>query len=161
MFKLVDVELNKNFEEELKDLVSEEAKRFKKENEDKDIKNLTSMIQDIPTEESTTENVITDRNNENIESNIEDNQENSRLVREDRNIQSEEKSVNTNIENLKYWNNLDDEDKKDIITNMEDFNGSDILWKSSTRLIPCDDCSKELPSTVLNCPYCGKHFESN
>ena len=33
-----------------------------------------------------------------------------------------------------------------------------IVWKEDTQILACDKCEKDLPNTVLNCPYCGTHF---
>jgi hypothetical protein len=143
LFKLVDAELNTTFTEELDELAFEEAKEKATEDIYDDSQNGNTSIvveKDIP-------NTVQEQKQE-------VRQERSPIVEN-----SESSSVETFLNSLSNWDKLDNEDKKDMVKAIERIDDDQtILWGVDTKLVPCDECHKDLPNTVLNCPYCGKHF---
>ena len=64
------------------------------------------------------------------------------------------KSIDLSL--LPFWNNLDNDDKKDMQENIESFISiDDFKFKSDTAIAPCSACGRKLPNTVLVCPFCG------
>ena len=146
LFKLVDSELNTTFTEELDELAFGEAKEKATEN--------------IVPEESNTSFVV----EKDINSSVGETQSQEiknlgqEEIRRERTIRNPAIFVESFLESLSNWGKLDNEDKMDMIKSIEKIEDNKIVWTVNTKLVPCDDCKSELPNTVLNCPYCGKHF---
>jgi len=165
-FKLADLELGTNFSEELEDLASDEEKKFKEENKERESNEIFQMSKELNNNDSVDdvvkdESLKTEDINVNIETDnvvVEDNTQQERRKRRD----SAEDNSNESVENLKYWNSLSKEDKDDILDNMKEFINGECIWKDNANLLPCDnqECKKTLPSTVLQCPYCNQKFEA-
>jgi len=87
----------------------------------------------------------------------EDNSETESVVKSDsvqKNVSDDKKTFN--LESLPFWKSLTDEDKKDMKETVVSFLSIDnVEFKPATALMPCTACSRNLPSTVMNCPYCG------
>ena len=146
LFKLVDSELNTTFTEELEELAFEEAK------EKSELSEEESKIYDVP------DNTLNETNKEKLKTQEE---EVTRTPRETKPEVRTETNVEQLLESLNNWKTLDKLDKSDMIKNIEKVDeNNNIIWKSDANLLPCDNCEKLLPNTVLSCPYCGTHFNT-
>lgn len=157
-FKQTDIDLGTHFEEELNDLVSKEAVEWKEEKKNRESQNITQVVAEInEVKEDKKEEVVQSNETDVVEiQNVVPLEETSSETRQSRKVESE---INDYI-NLSFWKNLESDDVKDIKDNMISFNNNEFQWNSEAKLLPCK-CGKELPSTVLNCPHCGRKFESH
>ena len=153
IFKLVDAELNKNFTEELEELAFEEAKE-QSLNVDDNTLSVTNEIytgQQISQEEKEL--------NEDFKNSIEN--EDVKIESSQRKVRISSIDTESKLKSFLNWDKLDDDDKQDLKNGIDMFDEKDnIIWKQDVVLLPCDSCGKNLPNTVLNCPYCGIHFNT-
>lgn len=157
-FRSADLEFGTNFLQELNQLCDKELEELKKKNVNQSDTNVED--EDLGRQE---EDAINEPESEFKDRKFEDGLPIKEKSSERRSRkQSEEKAGSDpqNYSDLPYWDKLDGEDKKDIETFGTGLVDGIIQYNESVTVVPCDSCKKNLPDTVLNCPYCGKEFKA-
>jgi len=72
---------------------------------------------------------------------------------EKKRVRGEVKTVD--LSGLPFWSSLDDDDKRYMNESVLSFtNIDDMKFKPDTTIAPCTACKRQLPNTVLRCPFC-------
>ena len=128
LFKLYDTEFNDNLYDELCAL-AEEEKKNNAENSQED-------------------------NEEDAPAKVGESQEVEKpATPEKKRVRGEVKTVD--LSGLPFWSSLDDDDKRYMNESVLSFtNIDDMKFKPDTTIAPCTACKRQLPNTVLRCPFC-------
>jgi len=156
-FRSADLELGTNFLQELDVLCKKEKEEYAKQMKEKEevkSETPTPVVEDVPEEPVVETPAPTPDPVETVEAPKEEVP--VETTRKPRGVAKEEVGIDFSV--LPNYDKLDNDDKTDLVSFTESIVDGKLVFKDGSDLYNCDSCKEPLPNTLLNCPYCGTHF---